>query len=88
MVETVVLRPSLLVFVVCDAGRLDFAGVGDEAAAVESCTLIVDAVPLSSELPMVICLRVAENVKPFLLLGSWVLWRFWMTKLLILFRPV
>lgn len=54
----------------------------------ESCTLIVDAVPLSSELPMVICLRVAENVNPFLLLGSWVLWRFWMTKLLILFRPV
>ena len=47
MVETVVLRPSLLVFVVCDAGRLDFAGVGDEAAAVESCTLIVEAVPRS-----------------------------------------
>ena len=74
LVDTVVLRPSARVFAVCEDVFCSTLLVlaGKDAAAAVSCSTIV-AVPLPSELPMVICFRVAVKEKPVLWAASCVL---------------
>lgn len=85
-----VFRPSALVLEVWEE---DFCAalvvaLGCDAEAAASIPAIVEAVPLSTELPRVTCFRVAVNVKPPRFLASWVLWSCWMTRLLMRFLPV